>query len=147
MWGMNVGFDSSTLSVLPNGENLEIAGPSYIQMTIVDMKSYEVKELREIYGLIGDAVPGAGWMDTNDFVMTPDPCGMDRRFYLFGIRLTTGALKWRKDKSWMQNWGGKDGVLSLNGDNIVIAEEGTYNVMVDFNLNSYAITKTGDDLS
>ena len=47
----------------------------------------------------------------------------------------------------MQNWGGKDGVLSSNGDNVAISEEGTYNIMVDFALNSYSVTKATVDVS
>lgn len=139
-WAQNVGFNPSTLSVVPNGDNLLVSGSKYVKMTLYNLKTYSIEDVSKTYGIIGDAVPNADWMSTNDFSMVPDPCGMPLRFYLFDIKLVPGTLKLREDKSWMNpNWGGVNGELSLNGENIAITEEGVYNLMFDLTLLKYNI--------
>lgn len=63
-------------------------------------------------GIIGDATPG-GW-DT-DTEMNFDT--QKQRFWV-DVTLTAGEFKFRADNDWAINFGGADGRLSQNGDNI-----------------------------
>lgn len=83
-------------------------------------------------GIIGDATPG-GW-DT-DTEMNFDT--KKQRFWV-DVTLTAGEFKFRADNDWAINFGGADGRLSQNGDNIK-ATAGNYRVYATLN-NSAEIT-------
>lgn len=83
-------------------------------------------------GIIGDATPG-GW-DT-DTEMNFDT--QKQRFWV-DVTLTAGEFKFRADNDWAINFGGADGHLSQNGDNIK-ATAGNYRVYATLN-NSAEIT-------
>ena len=83
-------------------------------------------------GIIGDATPG-GW-DT-DTEMNFDT--QKQRFWV-DVTLTAGEFKFRADNDWAINFGGADGRLSQNGDNIK-ATAGNYRVYATLN-NSAEIT-------
>ena len=83
-------------------------------------------------GIIGDATPG-GW-DT-DTEMNFDT--QKQRFWV-DVTLTAGEFKFRADNDWTINFGGADGHLSQNGDNIK-ATAGNYRVYATLN-NSAEIT-------
>lgn len=83
-------------------------------------------------GIIGDATPG-GW-DT-DTEMNFDT--KKQRFWV-DVTLSAGEFKFRADNDWAINFGGADGRLSQNGDNIK-ATAGNYRVYATLN-NSAEIT-------
>ena len=83
-------------------------------------------------GIIGDATPG-GW-DT-DTEMNFDT--QKQRFWV-DVTLSAGEFKFRADNDWTINFGGADGRLSQNGDNIK-ATAGNYRVYATLN-NSAEIT-------
>ena len=83
-------------------------------------------------GIIGDATPG-GW-DT-DTEMNFDT--QKQRFWV-DVTLSAGEFKFRADNDWTINFGGADGLLSQNGDNIK-ATAGNYRVYATLN-NSAEIT-------
>ena len=83
-------------------------------------------------GIIGDATPG-GW-DT-DTEMNFDT--QKQRFWV-DVTLSAGEFKFRADNDWAINFGGADGRLSQNGDNIK-ATAGNYRVYATLN-NSAEIT-------
>lgn len=83
-------------------------------------------------GIIGDATPG-GW-DT-DTEMNFDT--QKQRFWV-DVTLSAGEFKFRADNDWTINFGGADGHLSQNGDNIK-ATAGNYRVYATLN-NSAEIT-------
>lgn len=84
-------------------------------------------------GIIGDATPG-GW-DT-DTEMNFDTG--KQRFWA-DVTLTAGEFKFRADNDWTINFGGSDGRLSQNGDNIKNTTPGNFRVYATLN-NSAEIT-------
>ena len=76
-------------------------------------------------GVIGDF---NGWGD--DVVMSFNET--KQRFYADVEFSADGGFKFRADAGWDVNWGVKDGVLELNGDNIAVTA-GNYRVYVNMN--------------
>ena len=76
-------------------------------------------------GVIGDF---NGW--GADVVMSFNET--KQRFYADVEVAADGGLKFRADAGWDLNWGVKDGVLELNGDNIAVTA-GNYRVYVNMN--------------
>ena len=83
-------------------------------------------------GIVGDATPG-GW--DADTEMNFDTA--KQRFWV-DAELTAGELKFRADNDWAINFGGSDGRLSQNGDNIKVPA-GKYRIYATLN-NSAEIT-------
>lgn len=77
-------------------------------------------------GVIGDATAG-GWDADQDLTKSEfDP----HIWYIQGIELTEGEIKFRADDAWDVNWGGDtpmSGVATGNGPNIPVSE-GTYDI-------------------
>jgi hypothetical protein len=72
------------------------------------------------YGLIGDAT-STGWDSDTDMVASADG-----KSWSITAQLTGGkGIKVRADDKWDNNWGD-------NGENIKIAEDGTYTVTITF---------------
>jgi len=57
------------------------------------------------------------------------------------VSLTAGEIKFRKNHDWGTNFGGTNGTLAAGGANIAVANAGTYDIVVDFNANTYTLTK------
>lgn len=88
-------------------------------------------------GIIGDATPG-GWGSDTDMVDAGDGV------YEITIALEALAAKFRADDDWAVNWGAADfpsGTATQDGDNIPIAEAGTYKVTFDTKNGSYNFEK------
>ena len=88
-------------------------------------------------GIIGDATPGGWGADTD---MTDVGDGV----YEITIALEALAAKFRADDDWAVNWGAADfpsGTATQDGDNIPIAEAGTYKVTFDTKNGSYNFAK------
>ena len=47
-----------------------------------------------------------------------------------GVELNAGVMKFRANHDWAINWGGTLDALKQGGDNIALAEAGTYNVVL-----------------
>ncbi|TAH02388.1 MAG: SusF/SusE family outer membrane protein [Sphingobacteriales bacterium] len=87
------------------------------------------------FGMLGDASPG-GW--DNDTVMAYDNA---TQTWSVTLVLKTGKIKFRLNGAWALNYGGKDGVLSKGGDDIVITEAGTFKVSFSIPESTYTLTK------
>ncbi len=77
-------------------------------------------------GVIGDATPG-GWDADQDMTKSTFDAHI---WYVSGIELGDGEMKFRANDAWDVNWGGDtamSGVSSLNGPNIPVTA-GTYDV-------------------
>ena len=77
-------------------------------------------------GVIGDATP-TGWDADTDMQFNPEK----QRFYA-DLSLVDGTIKFRANDAWDLNWGGADGVLVVNGDNIAVTA-GNYRIYVNLN--------------
>ena len=77
-------------------------------------------------GIVGDGTP-TGWDADTDMSFNPEK----QRFYV-DLTLADGTIKFRADDAWDLNWGGADGVLVVNGDNIAVTA-GDYRIYVNLN--------------
>jgi hypothetical protein len=92
-------------------------------------------DLSTPWGVVGSATPGQ-WN------------GPDLPFYKTGVAnelvayvtLTDGEIKFRKNNDWAENLGGKNGVLSAGGDNIVV-KAGSYRITMNPVALTYKIDK------
>lgn len=77
-------------------------------------------------GVIGDAT-ATGWDADTDMQFNPEK----QRFYV-DMTLADGTIKFRANDAWDLNWGGADGALVVNGDNIAVTA-GNYRIYVNLN--------------
>jgi hypothetical protein len=87
------------------------------------------------WGIIGSATPKGGDADTD---MKFDNAN---QVWKLTVSLTAGEIKFRKNHDWGTNFGGANGSLIAGGANIAVANAGTYDIVVDFNANTYTLTK------
>jgi len=87
------------------------------------------------WGIIGSATP-KGWDADTD--MKFDNAN---QVWKLTVSLTAGEIKFRKNHDWGTNFGGTNGTLAAGGANIAVANAGTYDIVVDFNANTYTLTK------
>src|SRR5699024_8023133 len=82
-------------------------------------------------GVVGDATPN-GW-DGPDAELDFDPTSGKFRAL---VELTDGEIKFRLNNKWGDDWGGSDGELDSDGENIEV-EAGTYVISVDLDEETY----------
>ena len=79
-------------------------------------------------GIIGNATPN-GWAGDTDMTYNPE----ERCWELKNVELTDGEMKFRHTNDWNLNWGGPLDALVHDGDNIKVAEAGTYDIKLKVN--------------
>lgn len=82
-------------------------------------------------GIIGNATP-TGWDSDTDMTYNPE----ERCWELKNVELTDGEMKFRSNHNWKDpnpNWGGTLDALVQKGDNIKVAEAGTYDIKLMVN--------------
>lgn len=82
-------------------------------------------------GIIGSATP-KGWDGDTDMTYNPE----ERCWELKNVELTDGEMKFRSNHNWNDpnpNWGGTLDALVQKGDNIKVAEAGTYYIKLMVN--------------
>ena len=82
-------------------------------------------------GIIGSATP-KGWDDDTNMTYKPEK----RCWELKDVKLTNGEMKFRSNHNWNDpnpNWGGTLDALVQKGDNIKVAEAGTYDIKLMVN--------------
>ena len=79
-------------------------------------------------GIIGNATPN-GWAGDTDMTYNPE----ERCWELKNVELTDGEMKFRHTNDWSLNWGGPLDALVHDGDNIKVAEAGTYDIKLKVN--------------
>lgn len=131
-WDVNYGDTGADGTLESGGDNISVNAGSYLvtlNFTDPDAPFYTL-EAMDIWGVVGDATPN-GWGGP-DAKFTPDFAGNDGLYYLNGITLTDGNLKFRTNDAWDTNYGdtGADGSLEDGGDNIAVSA-GTYNITLD----------------
>lgn len=133
-WGLDNGSltSSDILGGDPGAFTVSTAG--YYSLTIdIDQMTYSFEPFDasgeatySTIGVIGDSTPG-GW--DNDTDMTQSDFD-DHIWFVNGINLIDGEMKFRADDAWDDNWGGNTpltGVSSQDGPNIPVTA-GTYDI-------------------
>lgn len=99
------------------------AGYYMIDVDLNEM-TYSITLITTI-GIIGPAQAG-GWNTDTDMTYNAET----RTWEAKGVSLTADQMKFRANDAWDINWGGSLDALVQGGDNITLAEAGTYNVVL-----------------
>jgi len=131
--------DGTSGTLASPGNNIVIPAAGYYLFT-VDTNGSSWAALATDWGLIGSATPN-GW--NSDQNMTYDSISDT---WSITIDLIAGEVKFRANDAWDLNYGdtGADGILDQNGDNIAIAADGNYTIILNLSDDSnytYTITK------
>lgn len=146
-WAVNYGVGAGgegTLTLGGFGNDIPVAsaGNYIFNFDLVNL-TYSLSS-SDVLGIIGDAAPG-GWGSTNDVKLIPDPC-TEGVYLAQNIAMTAGVFKIRQNNDWGVNYGlgdGGEGTLTLGGfgNDIPVAEAGTYDLIVDLNNMTYTLSK------
>jgi|TARA_B100000795_G_scaffold265955_1_gene248472 hypothetical protein len=133
LWTNNYGDTGVDGTLDAGGDNIAVTAGSYkILMNLTDL-TYTIESFS--IGIVGSAFND--WGATPDFSLTYDSYSDQFRGI---VKLLDGEMKFRMNNDWGTNYGdtGVDGVLDLNGDNIVTTA-GRYIVSVNLNDLSYTL--------
>lgn len=112
---------------LGDGGNLN-ADPGFYYLE-VDLNTMMYKTTLTNWGLIGDATAG-GWDNSTDMVFD-----RDANLWRVTAELVGGAsFKFRANNGWDINVGGDTANLTFGGDNIPVAESGTYDITLSLTI-------------
>ena len=128
-WGVNYGDNGLDGTLDAGGDNIPVNAGTYLVTVDLNSLEYSVKPMF-IWGIVGSATPN-GW-DGPDIPLILS-FEKDDFYYINGVTLGDGEMKFRANNSWDNNLGdtGGDGVLEPGGDNIPVSA-GTYNITIDF---------------
>ena len=117
IWG---GTDFPTGTATENGPEIPVtAGNWFITFNSATGEyTFNISEIFETVGIIGDATPG-GWNEDTDMERSPT----DSSLWTLRLVLTDGEAKFRANNAWDVNWGGgtfPTGVGTRDGPNIPI---------------------------
>ena len=132
--GTNYGANFDTAQDAGNIVMTEPAGYYKVEVDLSE-KTYKLTPITSI-AIIGAATPG-GW-DTETPLTYNET---ERCWEVKDIKLTAGECKFRSNHSWDDpnpNWGGTLDALVQKGDNINVAEAGTYDIKLYAWANGYA---------
>ena len=134
-WAVNYG-SSDGVNLVDGGDNIVTDAGTYKITFDENNLTYAIETYS--WGLVGDATPN-GW-DGPDFPLDYDSCSDTWRAV---VKLNDGEWKIRQNNDWAVNLGsdGADGNLQAGGGNIPVTL-GYYQIIVDFNANTYSIEKT-----
>ena len=132
-WTINYGDNGADGTLEQGGADIAVTAGHYLvtlDFTDEDNPVYTL-ETTDLWGVVGDAAPN-GW-DGPDTKFTPDFGGNDGLFYIKGITLNAGEIKFRLNDAWDTNYGddGADGTLEAGGANIAVIA-GVYNITLNF---------------
>ncbi|MDX1283987.1 MAG: RagB/SusD family nutrient uptake outer membrane protein, partial [Draconibacterium sp.] len=129
------GDDGGDGTLEPGGANLSVAEAGYYKMNVnVNDLTYTITKTE--WGIIGSASPG-GWDTDTDMEFDPES-----KTWIGEIDLSAGEIKFRANDGWDLNYGdsGADGILDAGGDNIAIAEGGSYKITMKLESPDYTYT-------
>ena len=138
LWTNNYGDTGVDGTLDAGGDNIAVTAGSYkILMNLNDL-TYTMENFS--IGIVGSAYND--WGATPDFALTYDSYSDQFRGI---VKLLDGEMKLRMNNDWGTNYGdtGVDGILDLNGDNIVTTA-GRYIVTVNLNDLSYSLEPIDD---
>ncbi len=135
-------------TVMTRGDNIPSpgAGSYYIVIkTDDDGTTWKVTMTDIGWGIIGDGSPANGWdpdldltADDVDGFATP---GITT-YSLSGMFTAAGTYKFRANDDWAFNIGGDPADLTFDGNNLAVAEDGEYDVVLTFDGTKYSVTVT-----
>jgi hypothetical protein len=134
-WDVNWGDDGADGTLEPNGANLSVAEAGYYKIN-VNTNDFTYSVTKTDWGIIGSASPG-GWDADTDMEFDPET-----KTWIAEIDLGVGEIKFRANDGWDLNYGdtGVDGVLDAGGDNIAIADGGSYKITMKLESPDYTYT-------
>jgi hypothetical protein len=136
-WDVNYGDDGFDGTLEPGGANIVPTETGYYKLN-VNLNDFTYTMVKTDWGVIGDATAGKWDFDQN---MNYD--GATGTWNAI-LDLTAGEVKFRANDGWDINYGdtGMNGILEAGGDNIPIAEAGTYIFEMKLGTPDYSYTIT-----
>jgi hypothetical protein len=131
-WGTNWGDDGVDGTLDAGGANIVVNAGIYIATVDMNDLTYTLEKIDHVWGLVGGAAPN-GWNGPDAQFKRDWSKPFNDVWVLENVTLTDGEYKFRSNNDWGTNYGddGADGVLELNGANIVTTA-GTYTFTLDF---------------
>jgi hypothetical protein len=125
-WDYNYGSDAADGKLSAGGANIPVTVESdyAFELNLSNPNAYTYTANR--WGVIGDATPGGWDTDTN---MTWD--ASNKVFTVTVDLVSPGSFKFRANDGWDINFGGDLNNLTPGGDNISVAEAGSYTLTFD----------------
>ena len=121
-WAVNWGYGSGddTAGTLAEGADNIMVTPGFYRAEVdLAAMTYKLTSISTI-GIVGPAQAG-GWGDDTDMTYN-----FETRAWEATIELAADEFKFRANDGWDINWGGSFDNLTQGGDNLKIAEAGTY---------------------
>lgn len=122
-----------------NDNNIAVTAGNYIVTANFETLEYSLEET-DVWGAVGSATPN-GW-DGPDAQLNRD-WQYDDVWYINGLNLVDGELKFRTNNAWGNDFGDADlnGILDKEDGNNIVVTSGSYDIRIDFS-NSDAPTYT-----
>ncbi len=120
-WDTNWGDDGNDGTLDAGGADIAVAEEGFYKID-ADLNALTYTIVKTNWGLIGSSTPN-GW--DSDMDMTYDA---DENAWIITADLVAGEIKFRANDDWAINYGdtGANAILDAGGDNIAIAQNGTY---------------------
>jgi hypothetical protein len=131
-WGTNYGDDGADGTLELNGSNIVVTAGTYFATLSMNDLTYTLEPVTHVWGLVGGAYNN--WGATADAKFKRDwSKPFNEVWILENVTLIDGEYKFRSNNDWGTNYGddGADGILELNGSNLVTTA-GTYSFSLDF---------------
>jgi hypothetical protein len=131
-WGTNYGDDGADGTLELNGSNIVVTAGTYFATVNMNDLTYTLEPVTHVWGLVGGAYNN--WGATADAQFKRDwSKPFNDVWILENVTLIDGEYKFRSNNDWGTNYGddGADGILELNGSNLVTTA-GTYSFSLDF---------------
>lgn len=124
-WDINYGDDGADGVLDRNGANISVPGAGYYKLD-VNLNDLKYSIVKTKFGVIGSSTPG-GWDNDTDMTYNPQTGAWE-----VIIDLVPGEIKFRANDDWAINYGDNagDALLQAGGNNIKIAQGGTYLIEV-----------------
>ncbi|MDR2926715.1 MAG: DUF5115 domain-containing protein [Cytophagaceae bacterium] len=115
------GAEEGVLSTAPDAGNLNVAETGFYRLTAdLSGEPATYTATATVWGLIGDATAGS-WDNSTEMALNTATGE-----WTVTAELTAGAFKFRANNEWVIDLGGDVNNLTYGGDNIPVAEAGTY---------------------
>ena len=142
-WDINLGgtlpTDGSEVSLDLGGSNVPTPGAGQYFLTVKtadEGASWTASVVANGWGIIGSATP-TGWDSDTDMVAAGFVDGVTT--YTITDSFVAGEYKFRANDGWDYNIGGDAAALSADGDNLMIAADGTYTVTLSYDGETYSV--------
>ncbi|ALJ00948.1 SusE domain-containing protein [Rufibacter tibetensis] len=132
-WDVAYG-DAGGGKVSTSGGDLSVPTAGMYRLTL-NLNENTLTAAKYSFGVIGDATAG-GWGADTDMMYNNGT-----QTWSLTTNLKAGAIKFRLNDDWGTNYGGSNGTLVSNGDNITVPSAGNYRITFSLATNTYTLTK------